>query len=167
MYVYTLWLHALWVISTFISMLCRIVLPGGGSIESFITKHFPKVVKSPTCLDVWGWGAAACLLLWECVLFTRYSVRISWHYSFLFLFMLVYYLIVCHPPFTHIFSVITFLQSLGTQCGGRGCIGFEHLEASPCCIRLPAYVYFAQIHAPTLWQTHTESQNPSRSFQPN
>lgn len=50
-------------------MLCRIVLPG--SIDSFL-------MKSPTCLNVCvcGIGAAACLLLMECVLFSRYSGQI-------------------------------------------------------------------------------------------
>lgn len=79
----------LWVINTFISMLCRIVLPGG-STDSFIMKHFFKEVISPTCLHVRGWGAAACLLLWECVLFTGYSVWILMTNSFLLLFMLVF-----------------------------------------------------------------------------
>lgn len=63
------------------------------------------------------------------------------------------------PHLTHMFSVIKFFQFLGTWCGGRGCIGFENLEASLCCIRLLVSVYFSQDSC-----THTQTHRITKSF---
>lgn len=147
-------------LSAFISILWRIVLPGGYS-DSFIMKYFLKVVHPPYLpqyVEVrWSLAAPAGMC------FIHYIFRTNPLDITLFCFSSCWYLFdSVSPHLTHMFSVIKFFQFPGTCCGGRGCIGFENLEASLCCIRLLVSVYFSQIHAPT--HRRTESQNPSWSF---
>lgn len=80
------------------------------------------------------------------------------------------------PYLLHMLSVIKISSSLQGLCGG-GCIGIEKLGsvacAAPGCWHMCVWLEFMHPHLtvvilpPPPRHTHTESQNPPRSFQPN
>lgn len=173
----TLYLHAPCVINTFIS---RIVLPGG-TIDSFVMKHFLKEVKSPTCIDIWGWAAATCLLLGMRFIHSIFNTNPCDIIPFCF-FSCWYLFHSVSRHLTHMFRVIKCFQSLEIWCGGRGCIGFEKLGSFAVLNQVGGvWVFHSYSLTHTLDRhtltptpptppnpnTHTQSQNPSRSFQPN